>query len=77
MMRIGITYDLRADYLATGMSEEETAEFDSRVTIDAICDGARPAWVTSPFASAISGRWHSAAGRRRALGLRSSISAKA
>jgi D-alanine-D-alanine ligase len=37
-MRIGVTYDLRADYLALGMSEEETAEFDSEVTIEAICD---------------------------------------
>lgn len=37
-MRIGVTYDLRADYLALGMSHEETAEFDSEVTIAAICD---------------------------------------
>jgi D-alanine-D-alanine ligase len=37
-MRIGIAYDLRADYLAMGLSEEETAEFDSEVTIAAICD---------------------------------------
>jgi len=37
-MRIGVTYDLRSDYLAVGYSEEETAEFDSEVTIDAICD---------------------------------------
>ena len=37
-MRIGVTYDLRADYLALGYSEEETAEFDSEITIDAICD---------------------------------------
>lgn len=36
-MRIGVTYDLRADHLAMGMSEEETAEFDSEVTIEAIC----------------------------------------
>ena len=36
-MRIGVTYDLRADYLAQGMSEEESAEFDSEVTIAAIC----------------------------------------
>ncbi len=36
-MRIGVTYDLRADYLAMGMSEEDTAEFDSEVTIAAIC----------------------------------------
>ena len=35
-MRIGLTYDLRADYLAAGYSEEETAEFDGAATIDAI-----------------------------------------
>jgi len=35
-MRIGITYDLRADYLAAGYGEEETAEFDQIGTIDAI-----------------------------------------
>ncbi|UCG99937.1 MAG: D-alanine--D-alanine ligase [Deltaproteobacteria bacterium] len=35
-MRIGITYDLREDYLAKGLSEEETAEFDPDETIQAI-----------------------------------------
>jgi D-alanine-D-alanine ligase len=35
-MRIGFTYDLRADYLAEGYGMEETAEFDSAATIDAI-----------------------------------------
>jgi D-alanine-D-alanine ligase len=35
-MRIGLTYDLRADYLAAGYGEEETAEFDSPVTIEGI-----------------------------------------
>lgn len=35
-MKIGITYDLKDDYLAMGMSEEETAEFDSIDTIEAI-----------------------------------------
>ena len=35
-LRIGITYDLRADYLALGYSDEETAEFDSQITIDAL-----------------------------------------
>jgi len=38
-MHIGLTYDLRADYLAAGYGEEETAEFDQLGTIDAI-DGA-------------------------------------
>ncbi|HEY6346588.1 MAG TPA: ATP-grasp domain-containing protein [Bryobacteraceae bacterium] len=37
-MRIGITYDLRAEYLNQGYGEEETAEFDSVETIDAIDD---------------------------------------
>jgi len=35
-MRFGVTYDLRADYLAQGFGEEETAEFDSEITIAAI-----------------------------------------
>lgn len=35
-MKIGMTYDLRADYLAAGYGEEETAEFDRPDTIDAI-----------------------------------------
>jgi len=33
---IGLTYDLRADYLAEGLSLEETAEFDRPDTIEAI-----------------------------------------
>lgn len=36
-MHIGVTYDLRADYLAMGMSEEESAEFDAEITIASIC----------------------------------------
>lgn len=35
-MKIGITYDLRDEYLAEGYSEEETAELDRRDTINAI-----------------------------------------
>jgi D-alanine-D-alanine ligase len=35
-MRIGLTYDLRAEYLALGYGEEETAEFDQQGTIDAL-----------------------------------------
>lgn len=35
-MRIGITYDLRTDYLAAGYSLEDTAEFDSLETVAAI-----------------------------------------
>ena len=37
-MRIGLTYDLRAEYLALGYGEEETAEFDQPGTIDALAD---------------------------------------
>lgn len=37
-MLIGLTYDLRDDYLADGYSELETAEFDRADTIDAIED---------------------------------------
>lgn len=33
---VGLTYDLRADHLAEGLSEEEAAEFDSEETIAAI-----------------------------------------
>jgi D-alanine-D-alanine ligase len=36
-MRIGVTFDLRSDYLAMGYGAEETAEFDSETTIAAIC----------------------------------------
>lgn len=35
-MKVGLTYDLREDYLAQGYSHEETAEFDSIETIKAI-----------------------------------------
>jgi D-alanine-D-alanine ligase len=35
-MRVGLTYDLRDDYLAAGYSEEAAAEFDRPETIDAI-----------------------------------------
>ncbi len=35
-MRVGLTYDLRAEYLAAGYGEEETAEFDRPDTIDAL-----------------------------------------
>ena len=35
-MNIGLTYDLRQDYLDLGYGEEETAEFDRAETIEAI-----------------------------------------
>jgi D-alanine-D-alanine ligase len=38
-MRIGLTYDLKDDYLELGLAEHQVAEFDSPATIDAI-DGA-------------------------------------
>ncbi len=46
-MRIGVTYDLKSDYLAQGWSEEDAAEFDSEITIDAIC-GALQAMGLTP-----------------------------
>jgi D-alanine-D-alanine ligase len=35
-MKIGLTFDLRSDYLAAGYDEEETAEFDRDDTIQSI-----------------------------------------
>lgn len=35
-MRVGLTYDLREEYLAAGYGEEETAEFDKAETIEGI-----------------------------------------
>ena len=35
-MKIGLTYDLRSDYLAAGYDETQTAEFDREDTIEAI-----------------------------------------
>jgi D-alanine-D-alanine ligase len=35
-MKVAMTYDLRSEYLAEGFGEEETAEFDSGATIDAL-----------------------------------------
>lgn len=37
-MRIGVTYDLKDDYRALGYAEAELAEFDSRETIDGLCE---------------------------------------
>ena len=41
MSTIGLTYDLRDDYLALGLGEEETAEFDRLSTIEALEDALR------------------------------------
>jgi len=35
-MLVGMTYDLKDDYLAQGFSDEEAGEFDAAVTIDAL-----------------------------------------
>jgi D-alanine-D-alanine ligase len=35
-VRVGLTYDLKDDYLALGLEEHEVAEFDSPTTIDAL-----------------------------------------
>lgn len=35
-MKIGLTYDLRSEYLAAGYGEEDTAEFDRNDTIEAL-----------------------------------------
>jgi D-alanine-D-alanine ligase len=35
-MRVGLTYDLRSEYLAAGYSDVDTAEFDQPETIDAL-----------------------------------------
>ena len=35
-MKIGMTYDLRSDYLREGFTDDQVAEFDSDFTIDAI-----------------------------------------
>jgi len=40
-MYIGLTYDLRSEYLAAGYGEEETAEFDRDDTVAAIDDALR------------------------------------
>ena len=40
-MRIGLTFDLRAEYLALGWSAEDAAEFDTEATIQSIESGLR------------------------------------
>jgi D-alanine-D-alanine ligase len=42
-VRIGLTYDLKDDYLALGLAEHEVAEFDSAATIAALEDALRAA----------------------------------
>lgn len=45
-MRIGITYDLKSDYLKEGFSPEQVAEFDCEETIDAIANAIQKAGHT-------------------------------
>ena len=40
-MRIGLTFDLRTEYLALGWSAEDAAEFDTEATIESIESGLR------------------------------------
>jgi len=40
-MRVGLTYDLREEYLAAGYSDVDTAEFDQPETIDSIASALR------------------------------------
>ena len=40
-MRIGLTFDLRSEYLALGWSAEDAAEFDTEATIESIESGLR------------------------------------
>ncbi|MEW6515419.1 MAG: D-alanine--D-alanine ligase [candidate division FCPU426 bacterium] len=54
-MRIGLTYDLKADYLARGLTHEAVAEFDSEETIAALAEaltgaGHEPVRVGNVFA---------------------------
>jgi D-alanine-D-alanine ligase len=46
-MFVGLTYDLRSEYLALGYTEVETAEFDRDDTIDAIEDALRELGCTT------------------------------
>ena len=53
-LTVGLTYDLRSRYLAQGFSEEQTAEFDSPATVEAIAAaleelGHRPAHIGSVY----------------------------
>jgi len=36
IMKIGLTYDLRSEYLAAGYTEDETAEFDRESTVEGL-----------------------------------------
>jgi D-alanine-D-alanine ligase len=40
-MKIGLTYDLKSDWMARGLSAEDAAEFDSEETVEAIANAIR------------------------------------
>ena len=46
-MRIGLTYDLKSEYLAMGVSMEDAAEFDKEDTIDGIDNALRELGYTT------------------------------
>ena len=54
-MTIGLTYDLRSEYLAEGFSEEETAEFDRDDTMTAM--KTLRSLGHTPTASAMDANW--------------------
>ena len=58
MKLVGMTYDLRTDYLQEGYSEEQTAEFDQPATIDAI-EETLISLGTGPTGSATCEPWRS------------------
>ncbi|MCB9879367.1 MAG: D-alanine--D-alanine ligase [Planctomycetes bacterium] len=40
-MKVGLTYDLKSDWMARGLTAEQAAEFDSQETVDAIAGALR------------------------------------
>jgi len=64
-MQVGLTYDLRQDYLDLGFSEEETLEFDQLATIQALEETLRQlGFRTERIGNVWSLVQHLAAGRR-------------
>ena len=49
LLRVGLVYDAREDYLANGFSEEQVAEFDMRDTIDHLAAAIRRCGCTVEF----------------------------
>ena len=44
-MKVGISYDLKSDYIAEGFTAEEAAEFDSEETIIGIENALKGKWI--------------------------------